>query len=210
MEYVLFVKDSYDHEKPWHTWLRWDGNEAELAKLQELIYDKARNEDRDWWAYKITETVEPDATIRTLIGYASGGGLGEYGAFRHGVMEGKFTCPASLNQDRGKLVEQIRGCFEDHVLAPPERLVRLFEWEPDYGYCAENLKPNRELAAALEKVRRKVCVRIDDGVNGCDCKYGGRPGDRRDSTSEKSGCPELREVINRLLRRPETFVEPSR
>jgi hypothetical protein len=204
MEYVLFTKDSYDGTEPWHTWLRWDGNEAELGKLQELIYENVRNGNQNWYAYKVTENVEPDATIRTLIGYAhGGGGLGEYGPFRHGVMEGKFTCPASLDIDG--FPKQLRGCFEEPEPTAPERLVRLFEWEPDYGFCAENLKTNRELAAALEKVRRKVCTNIGDGIDGCDCKYGARPQGSR-SSSEKTGCPELREVINRLLRRPETFA----
>lgn len=208
MEYVLFTKDNYDGTESWHTWLRWDGNEAELAKLQELIYENVRDGNRNWYAYKVTENVEPDATIRTLIGYAhGGGGLGEYGRFRHGVMEGKFTCPARLDIDG--FPEQLRGCFEEPEPAARERLVRLFEWEPDYGFAAENVHTNRELAAALENARRRVCAYRSAGDQTCDCKYGARP-DGNCSSSEKTGCPELREVINRLLRRPETFVEATR
>lgn len=62
------------------------------------------------------------------------------------------------------------------------------------------------LAAALEVVRRSVCAysmgQLDRDVR-CDCKYGaGRrvtDGESYTLGSEKTGCPELREVITGLL-----------
>lgn len=63
------------------------------------------------------------------------------------------------------------------------------------------------LAASLEIVRRRICCYSDGTVDvRCDCKYGlgailtdgavVRPG------GEKTGCPELREVIAFLLAAP--------
>lgn len=83
-----------------------------------------------------------------------------------------------------------------------ERQTEPLEWEPNYGFIAYNVHPNEELAAALEAVRRRIC---GYGGNRCDCKYGLRPDDRP-RTSEATGCPELTEVINRLLHRPESFM----
>lgn len=91
-----------------------------------------------------------------------------------------------------------------------------FEWESTYGFCAYNETANEQLAATLEALRRKVCCY--GGGDFCDCKYGlqaagptGRHGTwgDRDQTNrrnhEQTGCPELREMIHRLLYRPETL-----
>jgi hypothetical protein len=40
----------------------------------------------------------------------------------------------------------------------------------------------------------------------CDCKYGLVDAKYPGAGSEQTGCPELRELINRLLHRPETFI----
>lgn len=87
-----------------------------------------------------------------------------------------------------------------------------FDWEPSYGFSASNKTDNEVLAAALEAVRRKICVY--GGGDYCDCKYGiaateptGQFSSPRAEQhgSEQSGCPELREMINRLLHRPSSF-----
>ena len=66
--------------------------------------------------------------------------------------------------------------------------------------------PARELAAALEMVRRRMCGYSSDDAPDvyCDCKYGigdtltrGAPVPRL--SSERTGCPELRELIRWLL-----------
>lgn len=83
-----------------------------------------------------------------------------------------------------------------------------FDWEPSYGFCAENKTNVVELAEALELVRRRACAYNMDIMNGdtpCDCKYGGSVKEKRSLGSERTGCPELREIINRLLHRPEIF-----
>lgn len=77
-------------------------------------------------------------------------------------------------------------------------------WEPSYGFTSDTAHGNVELALALEVARRKVCAYGSKGVDTCDCKYGVDTDTR--STSEKTGCPELRELINRLLHRPESLV----
>lgn len=207
MEFVLFVRNGRDGADPWHAWLQWDGNEVELVKLQKMIDARCRDRDTRWFGYQVTETFEAEAAVSTLIQYGAGG-LGEYGSLRC-LLEGTFTCPESLDFDR--FMPQLAGCFKQTGDVEPqaaERLVRLFSWEPDYGFCERNVHTNQELARALEKARRRVCAYIGGGVGGCDCKYGARPEGNRGS-SEKTGCPELREVINRLLRRPETFVESA-
>lgn len=89
-----------------------------------------------------------------------------------------------------------------------------FEWEATYGFCAMNTSSNEHLAATLEAIRRTVCAY--GGGDYCDCKYGlqaagetGRYATYNDRTerllSEQTGCPELRELIHRLLYRTETF-----
>ena len=106
-------------------------------------------------------------------------------------------------------------------------------WEPSYGFCGSNLTEVLALAKTLEAVRRQICAY--GGGNRCDCKYGltvrdtranvsfgfGQENDvvgtRYDSktkthvedaqrfSSEQTGCPELRETINRLLHRAESL-----
>ncbi len=82
-------------------------------------------------------------------------------------------------------------------------------WEPRYGFTDTNTTDNESLAAALESVRRRICVY--GGSRHCDCKYGAKPREGQlhafgsYEPSEKNGCPELRELINRLLHRPDTF-----
>lgn len=81
------------------------------------------------------------------------------------------------------------------------------EWEPLYGFCATNKHSNEDLAKALEAVRRRICAY---GGNGrCDCKYGAHSTFTRRGR-EETGCPELAELIHRLLYRPESFADPSR
>lgn len=79
--------------------------------------------------------------------------------------------------------------------------------EPTYGLTAGKGTDNVALAAALEHVRRRVCCYSMGHVR-CDCKYGVSiedlppgAGDKLnyDYGSEQTGCPELREVIYRLL-----------
>lgn len=100
-------------------------------------------------------------------------------------------------------------------------------WEPSYGFCAYNETDNVTLAKTLEAIRRMLCCY--GGGSRCDCKYGltvnedltpvefgfvdsNGVGVNRFTAkytvgnSEQVGCPELREVINRLLHRPESFV----
>lgn len=87
-----------------------------------------------------------------------------------------------------------------------------YDWEPASGFCALNRNSNIELAAALEVVRRKICAynmgTRDKDVR-CDCKYGATPEEARYIGSENTGCPELREVIYRLLHAPESFGEDN-
>lgn len=89
----------------------------------------------------------------------------------------------------------------------------LAAWEPLYGFCAYNETDKVALAKTLEAVRRQICAY--GGGNTCDCKYGlsvkesvptfeDRQGFNIGGTiggSEQTGCPELREIINRLLHR---------
>lgn len=49
------------------------------------------------------------------------------------------------------------------------------------------------IATELEQVRERLCPYPPNGT-GCDCKYGVGYGTRLGS-SEKTGCPELREII---------------
>lgn len=84
------------------------------------------------------------------------------------------------------------------------------DWEPSYGFCAFNTNDNVKLAEALEVVRRRVCaynMGLRDGDVHCDCKYGATVNEKQFPGSESTGCPELREIINRLLHRPESFSE---
>lgn len=103
-------------------------------------------------------------------------------------------------------------------------------WEPAYGFCAFNETDRVALAMALEALRRQVCAY--GGGNRCDCKYGMMPdiyairqefglsrGEEsfepvplgRDfyrgvvAGSEQTGCPELKELIHRLLHRDRTL-----
>jgi hypothetical protein len=83
-----------------------------------------------------------------------------------------------------------------------------FDWEPGYGFCGMNQTDRIALAEALEVVRRLICVYnpppYDSDVR-CDCKYGASVKEKQSMGSEHTGCPELREIINRLLHRPETL-----
>jgi hypothetical protein len=74
-------------------------------------------------------------------------------------------------------------------------------WEPSYGFCGEAATDRVELAHSLEAVRRRVCAYMGDT---CDCKYGLTTEAR--ASSEHTGCPELRELIHRLLHRPESLA----
>ncbi len=105
-------------------------------------------------------------------------------------------------------------------------------WEPSYGFTGSNLTEVLALARTLEAVRRQVCCY--GGGNRCDCKYGLSVRDTREDAefgmrdkdivgsrydfetkqqveasagpgSEQTGCPELRELINRLLHRAESL-----
>lgn len=85
---------------------------------------------------------------------------------------------------------------------------KTFDWEPEPGFCAGNRTPNEELAYALELVRRRICaynMGIREGDVRCDCKYGINIDSY--AGSEGCGCPELRELIYRLLHAPESFKE---
>lgn len=89
-------------------------------------------------------------------------------------------------------------------------------WEPSYGFCATNEHDRVELAMTLEALRRQVCCY--GGGNRCDCKYGLRPdlgadvqefgviGSKTYGNSEQTGCPELREIIHRLLHRDQPLI----
>ncbi|WP_157368065.1 hypothetical protein [Alloactinosynnema sp. L-07] len=80
------------------------------------------------------------------------------------------------------------------------------EWVTyDFGFCAFRTTSLRDLAAALEAVRRAVCAYGGDGR--CDCKYGANPSTELRVGTERTGCPELRELIHRLLARPESLTE---
>lgn len=76
-------------------------------------------------------------------------------------------------------------------------------WEPTYGFCGMKTTDNEVLAKALESIRQRVCLY---GGGRCDCKYG-RDATAERQPSEASGCPEMIEVINRLMHRPNTFTE---
>lgn len=78
------------------------------------------------------------------------------------------------------------------------------DWEPSYGFCATSTQDNVALATALEAVRRRICA-YGPQARTCDCKFG----ISLDGIgySEQTGCPELREMIHRLLHRPGTFSE---
>ena len=82
------------------------------------------------------------------------------------------------------------------------------DWEPSYGFCAYNNTDNEVMANTLEAIRRRICAY--GGADTCDCKYGLRAeGTQADWItdrpvqwhSEQTGCPELREMIHRLLHR---------
>jgi hypothetical protein len=84
------------------------------------------------------------------------------------------------------------------------------DWEPSYGFCGMRETDRIALAEALELVRRRVCaynMGIHDGDVRCDCKYGASIKEKTSMGSERTGCPELREIINRLLHRPETLED---
>lgn len=81
-----------------------------------------------------------------------------------------------------------------------------FEWEPAYGWCATGVTSNEDLASALESVRRQVCQYGSQGDQTCDCKYGATADEDSAGNSERSGCPELRELIHRLLHLPGTLA----
>lgn len=77
------------------------------------------------------------------------------------------------------------------------------DWIPVAGFAAYSGMNNRELAAALEMVRRRVCGYVGST---CDCKRGiaGHLIPNPDhpnwhKTSEATGCYELRTTIHRLL-----------
>lgn len=76
-------------------------------------------------------------------------------------------------------------------------------WIPAAGFAAMSGASNREIAAALEIVRRSRCGYVGDP---CDCKRGiaGRLVENPDhpnwhKSSEATGCYELRVAIHRLL-----------
>jgi hypothetical protein len=84
------------------------------------------------------------------------------------------------------------------------------EWEPDYGFTARNTTDVTSLAAALEATRRRICA-YGPTATRCDCKYGAgvhlnlghvNPDGTVKAGDEQSGCPEISEVIHRLLHRP--------
>ena len=83
-----------------------------------------------------------------------------------------------------------------------------FDWEPSYGFTGMNKTELVKLAEALELARRRVCAYNPppyDSDRRCDCKYGASVKENQSMGSEQTGCPELRETINRLLHRIETF-----
>lgn len=77
-----------------------------------------------------------------------------------------------------------------------------YDWEPSYGFCAGRGTSNIALAEALEAARRRVCAYnwppYESDVR-CDCKYGSSVKEKTSYGSESTGCPELREMIYRLL-----------
>ena len=80
-------------------------------------------------------------------------------------------------------------------------------WEPRYGLLAHRDHGAEILASALEVVRRQVCA-YGPNATTCDCKFGvglqltEGGGGYRGPGSEQTGCPELRELIHKLLHRP--------
>lgn len=124
---------------------------------------------------------------------------------------------SNMDEIRQRIEAQRAKNVEDreHLLA------NVSEWEPSYGFCAMNETDRVALAMTLEAIRRQVCCY--GGGNRCDCKYGLRvergaqlqefgvapaEGERsiayrgiRMGSSEQTGCPELREIIHRLLHR---------
>jgi len=56
-----------------------------------------------------------------------------------------------------------------------------------------NLISREEAAAALEKIRQKLCA-YSPRAKFCDCKYGAKM-----DGGEETGCPELRSAIYYLL-----------
>ena len=87
--------------------------------------------------------------------------------------------------------------------------MKKYDWEPSYGFCGLNTDPIEDLTYALELVRRRICaynMGIRQGDVSCDCKYGINENDRS-MGSEATGCPELRELINRLIHRSETLTD---
>lgn len=129
------------------------------------------------------------------------------------------------NTDWQKLAEEKRAKdAAERQLA----MTKTSMWEPSYGFCASNETDRVALAMTLEAVRRRICAY--GGGNRCDCKYGLMPdiyaevqefGIKRGEKSspanplasrdfyngtktnnhEQTGCPELRELIHRLLHR---------
>lgn len=95
-----------------------------------------------------------------------------------------------------------------------------YNWEPGYGFCADNTTDLDQLVRTVEHVRRLACQNNHSSGQRdqiCDCKYGlGRDllagktpaaADRRHRPSEEAtGCPELRELIHRLLHRPASLL----
>ena len=107
-------------------------------------------------------------------------------------------------------------------------------WEPSYGFCATNETERKSLAMTLEALRRQVCAY--GGGEHCDCKYGltvdseiapvGQElfvdkgirqwrydfKERRRVVkpvfvgTEATGCPELRELIHRLMHRDAPLI----
>jgi hypothetical protein len=93
---------------------------------------------------------------------------------------------------------------DESGVAPLQAAEAATDWEPLYGFCSVNEHSNESLARALEAIRRRICAY---GGNGrCDCKYGRDATKQQRAGSEQTGCPELVEVIHRLLHRPETFA----
>lgn len=78
-----------------------------------------------------------------------------------------------------------------------------YNWEPAYGFAPFYTATNVGMAYSLEAIRRRLCAYRAVGDQTCDCKYGVTM--NGSGTSEATGCCELREMIDRLLHRPETF-----
>jgi hypothetical protein len=118
-------------------------------------------------------------------------------------------------KERAEARREEREADRQHLIDNPS------EWEPSYGFCASNETDTVALAMTLEALRRRICAY--GGGNRCDCKYGLRvergavlrefgvtKGDDKFDfayrgvtayNSEQTGCPELREMIHRLLHR---------